>query len=749
MVMKKDGRKRDIKSKLVAAVCMLLVSCIMMVSSTYAWFTLSTAPEVTGITTAIGANGNLEMALIPGMKDATTAYATIAEAMAAIGNATGSLSAVEANTTWGNLVNLEDDSYGMDKITLYPAKLEATNNVIPDYYLSTPKYGADGRFSGLNQTALSAIYSNGAFGTTGFGVRAVGTSSGMSAMEMAYRSALAAGNNAMQSAIASSKSAVSTGGSKLASMAVTKATGTTTFSAADKTALVDAYDGILTAIGHIETALKNYLIADYLSSGAKNETNYAAAVTEMEALSLADLATYVGNTNLTTYVTTLNTMKTNATNSKTALNTLAPDAADGVSYTWGALDDHVKALADMDAMELNDYTMDHWMEKDTAGNYVHLGDLVGLMGNLEMTINADGSDTGYYAQLANFVDDFSTPATISGIQYNGISADNLKVTMNVYKATTVTTAYLPAAKSEATTYDSSVFSGGGSNLSDFYGYIVDLAFRTNAADSYLQLQTEGVDRIYSDNTANPTTMGGGSTMSFTLPADSDFATDRLSNLMSFVRVVFFDPSNSNTILGYARLDVSTAKITGSATEGWTVEMQLKMWDASIDADSDGTAEGGWATSQKIIDLVQNTATAVSAMVYLDGESLSNADIANENLTGTMNLQFSSSAELKPMEYGDLRKESTTTTGDSTVTATQMTAVTAPSSYTTVAAFTGDSIAMTIANTDGTETVTVGIGTSTYTAEYSSTSSAWIVTDIAETLAADTAVTVTVTEAAGG
>ena len=52
---KMSKRRRDIKSKLMAAICMLLVSSIMMVSTTYAWFTLSTAPEVTGIQTAVGA----------------------------------------------------------------------------------------------------------------------------------------------------------------------------------------------------------------------------------------------------------------------------------------------------------------------------------------------------------------------------------------------------------------------------------------------------------------------------------------------------------------------------------------------------------------------------------------------------------------------------------------------------------------------------------------------------------------------
>ena len=62
-MMKKSKRKQDIKSKLLAAIAMLMVATIMMVSSTYAWFTLSTAPEVKGISTTIGSNGNLEMAL--------------------------------------------------------------------------------------------------------------------------------------------------------------------------------------------------------------------------------------------------------------------------------------------------------------------------------------------------------------------------------------------------------------------------------------------------------------------------------------------------------------------------------------------------------------------------------------------------------------------------------------------------------------------------------------------------------------
>ena len=67
---KVDRRERDIKKKLSAAIIMLLLSCIMVVTSTFAWFTLSTAPEVTGISTTIGGNGNLEIALAGRYDDA-------------------------------------------------------------------------------------------------------------------------------------------------------------------------------------------------------------------------------------------------------------------------------------------------------------------------------------------------------------------------------------------------------------------------------------------------------------------------------------------------------------------------------------------------------------------------------------------------------------------------------------------------------------------------------------------------------
>ena len=59
---------------------------------------------------------------------------------------------------------------------------------------------------------------------------------------------------------------------------------------------------------------------------------------------------------------------------------------------------------------------------------------------------------------------------------------------------------------------------------------------------------------------------------------------------------------------------------------------------------------------KIVALPQNAEVEVSVLVYLDGETIGNDDVAAtdvKSVTGSMNLQFASDAELKPMEYGDL------------------------------------------------------------------------------------------------
>ena len=130
--MTKTAKKRkvnmpaQIRHKLMAAVSMLMVSCIMLVSTTYAWFTLSTAPEVKGITTNVGANGNLEMMLLN--KDSYTSTADDLGVVSDVNDSMATQAVTAANVKWGNLVDLSDTSYGLGSIVLAPAKFNLTKS---------------------------------------------------------------------------------------------------------------------------------------------------------------------------------------------------------------------------------------------------------------------------------------------------------------------------------------------------------------------------------------------------------------------------------------------------------------------------------------------------------------------------------------------------------------------------------------------------------------------------------------------
>lgn len=178
--MEKEKRKKQkvlmpagIRSKLMAAASMLMVGVIMMVSSTYAWFTLSTAPEVKNISTTVAGNGSLEIALMPESGNIGTISA------GAVGS---NADAKTSNTKWGNLVDLSDVSYGLSSIKLYPAQLNTTTadgtvtfNEKGSSPLSIPVYGGDGRIDSTSAENIGLrTYEDGGFSGESYGVRAIG-----------------------------------------------------------------------------------------------------------------------------------------------------------------------------------------------------------------------------------------------------------------------------------------------------------------------------------------------------------------------------------------------------------------------------------------------------------------------------------------------------------------------------------------------------------------------------------------------
>lgn len=126
-----------LKEKLAAAVLVFVMSAAMLVTSTFAWLTLSYNPQVQNVHTAVASNGNLEIALATG---------TTAPGVSAVGD--GLLPTVQRNLTWGNLINLNDSSYGLKNLVLRPALLNESNLIGRPLY--GPVYDKDGRVIGMN-----------------------------------------------------------------------------------------------------------------------------------------------------------------------------------------------------------------------------------------------------------------------------------------------------------------------------------------------------------------------------------------------------------------------------------------------------------------------------------------------------------------------------------------------------------------------------------------------------------------------
>ena len=134
-----------IRERIMASAMLLLVSLSMVVSASFAWMSISTAPEVSMMATTVASNGNLEIALAGGLVSEDREEPE--EVDIGQSSSTQGQNLVAANVTWGNLVNLSDSSYGLSQISLRPSKLSDTT---PS---RTPLYGVDYTLDGRIQEA--------------------------------------------------------------------------------------------------------------------------------------------------------------------------------------------------------------------------------------------------------------------------------------------------------------------------------------------------------------------------------------------------------------------------------------------------------------------------------------------------------------------------------------------------------------------------------------------------------------------
>ena len=136
---------KDLKKKLTAAAAMLVVSAVMLSGVSYAWYTLSTNPEVKGITATATSNANLEIAY----NELTTAPDAKGEA-----NTTGSYD------RYGNLVVMDGANGNTSSQSNWRNLEKVLRPMTYDNEFKYMQYGADGRPSALNTLAVTTGNNN-------------------------------------------------------------------------------------------------------------------------------------------------------------------------------------------------------------------------------------------------------------------------------------------------------------------------------------------------------------------------------------------------------------------------------------------------------------------------------------------------------------------------------------------------------------------------------------------------------------
>ncbi len=669
---------KPLRKKLFAAIAMLLVACVMTVSSTYAWFTLSTAPEVKGITTTVGANGNLEIAL----GNYTTVY-TGGNPGSGEGTSMDKAGVTKdvANVTWGNLIDVTG-LYGLESITLYPTRLNASAGVVANASpLKYAKYGADGRVTEL----AGAI--KGAWGGSSFmydsankpaGVNGIGSSSAISERALAlmgYKNNFVRYQSAAKTA---AENSIVLYGADLAGLMIAHvnasdggATDSNNYFSY-KPYLQGLITELKTSNTAVGNAVKSAILAFLASANAQNTADDSALTDEAwknldnvaAAQTVEDLITTIGTAYnvpveyIDEYFTNIYVgIRDKLNNAQTKLDEMTDANAD-----WAAVSAVVADLVDTDKLLVMGETIPEI--KANPDNIINK-----MMQGTGLDVSFGYTEGKVYSDLADMVGEFSGTITFKqgtvinamgqNVNLGGDGADLKPVStdLKVLARATGFTGMLATIKNDVVNYPQTSAGTDKQGLTNLYGYSLDLLFRTNAADSKLLLQVAPENRIYAEND-NEAIMGGGSNMTFTTSAG--MTADRVKALMGAIRVVFYatpEVEGSGEILAVAKLDT-----TNATTAGNNVKADLQMVDLATAYNDDGVFNTAAAAvtadangNYELTALSANTIKRITALVYLDGDVVDNSMVsAYADIAGMLNLQFSSTANLKPMDYQNLK-----------------------------------------------------------------------------------------------
>ncbi len=140
---------KHLKAKLMATAMSLILATLMLTSASFAWFTISTAPEITNVTTKMTANNNLEIMLDKGYAAGADGADAAARTIAPGATAADVDTNAERNYYWGNLVDLDSffnaTNGSMKSMLLKPVLATEASGAIT---FATPLFAEDGRIDG-------------------------------------------------------------------------------------------------------------------------------------------------------------------------------------------------------------------------------------------------------------------------------------------------------------------------------------------------------------------------------------------------------------------------------------------------------------------------------------------------------------------------------------------------------------------------------------------------------------------------
>ncbi len=705
--------KKAAWQKLMGAIAMLLVASIMMSATSYAWFVLSTAPEVTDLTTTAGANGALEIA-IPGTKVSENGMKEPAEPTSITG--ASSLPTVESNKYWGNMIDVAT-SYGLENLVLYPSRLNLsqtiTNTVERSAPLNVPTYGTDGRISSTTPVGKSVYDAAGRVykDSDDYGVHLLGffeeNESADQNKQVTYQRQdiieLMADNidTARTEMKADLTNLLETHSQDILQLLYEMRFRSSDMGPFQLDAVSEnsgeAMNELIQGLGKITNKALDTMRYAFMASAAADTTNYPdteegrAALGKLykglSTMSTDDIKSIAEKNGYTAVTESLDAVygAVNSVNEANRLYTSQPDLLSTamVLFNLGNLE-----LGGQSALSVYGVLDKMMGESKTSEMYVWAGEsisnaspfaaLAKILGDYAVNIQADltsdflrtksgkvilreemdeetGKKTIYYAMNEEF-DETTDPdqAMEYGAAYDlmfGTFDGVYKIQMNVGGEETKE-GFSPSTQTGTlkTVYNTvGTYQAGGqftvseivTELKTAYGYTVDFAIRASKAGDLL-LQQDAVDRV-NNASEGSTTMGSGSMIQLTETADD---IDDLSGLLKSLNIVFY---NTRTGQIYC---MATVDSTSIRTTGGKVQAPLELHNVNI-SDMGVITPGNRV--DRILQMVEDETYYISALVYVNGDTIQGSYVSAQNgtsMTGCLNIQFASSAELRPMDYQD-------------------------------------------------------------------------------------------------